>query len=236
MVIIASRRTLHQALVEPQEPGFAVELLERLDPAVNWRQLGREERRGRPRFHPARQKAIRRYPMRKVTTPVPVEGSVAGGALPKSAGSSFHGRRKPNGSACQRRTMAGVQAAAKHAISAMSPLKSCPTVDGQPAASMRLMVLLEKTHQTRSGTSTTNGLPGPRTGVGTGKPTDVRVHDHRAVDRLVHYLPGIDLFLESSGSVEQKRQYGVEETGCALKPVIIPDSLRSPDSRHRPGA
>ena len=49
------------------------------------------------------------YPIKKVTTPVPVEGGVAGGALPMSAGSSFHGRRKPNGSACQRRTMAGVQ-------------------------------------------------------------------------------------------------------------------------------
>jgi hypothetical protein len=45
----------------------------------------------------------RRYPIRKVTTPVPVEGGVVGGALPMSAGSSFHGRRKPNGSACQRR-------------------------------------------------------------------------------------------------------------------------------------
>jgi hypothetical protein len=40
---------------------------------------------------------------------------VAGGALPMSAGNSFHGRRKPNGSACQRRTMAGVQEEAKHA-------------------------------------------------------------------------------------------------------------------------
>jgi hypothetical protein len=56
-----------------------------------------------------RQEAIRGYPIRKVTTPVPVEGGVAGGALPMSAGTSFHGRRKPNGSACQRRTMAGVQ-------------------------------------------------------------------------------------------------------------------------------
>jgi hypothetical protein len=73
-----------------------------------------------------RLKAIRRYPIRKVTTPVPVEGGVAGGALLMSAGTSFHGRRrKPNGSACQRRTMAGVQDEAKHAISAMSPLKSC---------------------------------------------------------------------------------------------------------------
>jgi hypothetical protein len=59
--------------------------------------------------------------MRKVATPVPVEEGVAGGALPIGAGSSFHGRRKPNGSACQRRTMAGVQEEAKHAMSAMSP-------------------------------------------------------------------------------------------------------------------
>jgi hypothetical protein len=36
----------------------------------------------------------RRYPIRKVTTPVPVEGGVAGGALAMSAGTSFHGRRK----------------------------------------------------------------------------------------------------------------------------------------------
>jgi hypothetical protein len=49
---------------------------------------------------------------------------VDGGALPKSAGSSFHGRKKPNGSACQRRIMAGVQDEAKHAISALWPLKS----------------------------------------------------------------------------------------------------------------
>jgi hypothetical protein len=32
---------------------------------------------------------------------------VAGGALSMSAGTSFQGRRKPNGSACQRRTIAG---------------------------------------------------------------------------------------------------------------------------------
>jgi hypothetical protein len=44
-----------------------------------------------------RQKPIRCYPIRKVTTPVPVEAGVDGGALPKSAGSSFHGRRNPNG-------------------------------------------------------------------------------------------------------------------------------------------
>ena len=56
-----------------------------------------------------RQKAIRRCPMRKVTTPVPVEGGVVRGALPMSAGTSFHGRRKPNGSACQRRTIAAVR-------------------------------------------------------------------------------------------------------------------------------
>jgi hypothetical protein len=60
-----------------------------------------------------------------MTTPVPVEGGVAGGALPMSAGTSFHGRRNPNGSACQRRTMAGAQDEAKHAIGTMSPLKSC---------------------------------------------------------------------------------------------------------------
>jgi hypothetical protein len=63
-------------------------------------------------------------PMMQTTTPVPVEGGVEGGALPKSAGTSPHGRRKPNGSACQRRTIAGVQAAAKHAIRAMSPWES----------------------------------------------------------------------------------------------------------------
>ena len=62
--------------------------------------------------------------MMQTTTPVPVEGGIEGGALPKSAGTSFQGRRKPNGSACQRRTMAGVQDEAKHAMSAMSPLKS----------------------------------------------------------------------------------------------------------------
>ena len=64
------------------------------------------------------------YPIRQTTTPVPVEGGVEGGALPKSAGTSFHGRRKPNGSACQRRTMAGVQDETKHAMSAISP-SSC---------------------------------------------------------------------------------------------------------------
>src|SRR5687768_15674293 len=79
----------------------------------------------------------RLYPIRKVTTPVPVEGGVAGGALPMSAGTSFHGRRKPNGSACHRRTMAGVQEEAKHAIRAMSPLKSCDVEKPQPQRSMR---------------------------------------------------------------------------------------------------
>jgi hypothetical protein len=53
--------------------------------------------------------SARRYPIRKVTTPVPVEGGVEGDALTMSAGTPFHGRRKPHGSACQRRTMAGVQ-------------------------------------------------------------------------------------------------------------------------------
>jgi hypothetical protein len=61
------------------------------------------------------------YAIRKMTTPVPVEGAVAGGALPKSAGTSFHGRRKPNGSACHRRTMWPVQQAPQHRIRAMSP-------------------------------------------------------------------------------------------------------------------
>ena len=87
---------------------------------------------GRSRDSLLRQKAMRRYPMRQVTTPVPVEGGVAGGALPMSAGTSFHGRRKPNGSACQRRTMAGVQEEAKHAIRAMSPLKSWLVEKPQP--------------------------------------------------------------------------------------------------------
>jgi hypothetical protein len=56
----------------------------------------------------SRHSLLRRYPIRKVTTPVPVEGGVEGGALAMSAGSSFHGRRKPNGSAFHRRIMAGV--------------------------------------------------------------------------------------------------------------------------------
>jgi hypothetical protein len=70
--------------------------------------------------------------MMQTTTPVPVEGGVAGGALPKSAGTSSHRRRKPNGSACHRRTMAGVQDEATHAMSAMSPLKSCEAEKPQP--------------------------------------------------------------------------------------------------------
>src|SRR4029453_8694193 len=75
--------------------------------------------------------------MRQTTTPVPVEGGVAGGALPMSAGTSPHGRRKPNGSACHRRTMAGVQEEAKHAIKAMSPLKSCDVEKPQPSGRCR---------------------------------------------------------------------------------------------------
>ena len=59
-------------------------------------------------------------------------GGVAGGALPMSAGTSPQGRRKPNGSACHRRTMAGVQDEAKHAIRAMSPFKSCEVKKPQP--------------------------------------------------------------------------------------------------------
>ena len=97
-----------------------------------------------------RQKAIRRYPIRKVTTPVPVEGGVAGGALPKSAGTSFHGRRKPNGSACQRRTMAGVQEEAKHAIErdvAVEVLRRreapAPAVDAEQALVLVVAAVLE---------------------------------------------------------------------------------------------
>ena len=55
-----------------------------------------------------------------------------------SAGASPHGRRKPNGSACQRRTMAGVQDEAKHAMSAMSLLKSCDVEKPQPQRSERM--------------------------------------------------------------------------------------------------
>jgi hypothetical protein len=77
-----------------------------------------------------RLKAIRRYFIGKMTTPSRSKGRC--GALPISAGTSFHGRRKPNGSACQRRTMAAVQEEAKHAISAMSPLKSCDVEKPQP--------------------------------------------------------------------------------------------------------
>jgi hypothetical protein len=51
----------------------------------------------------------------------------------RSAGTPpFHGRRKPNGSACRRRTMAGVQHEAENAMSAISPLKSCEVEKPQP--------------------------------------------------------------------------------------------------------
>jgi hypothetical protein len=89
-----------------------------------------------------RLKAIRRYPIRKVTTPVLVEGGVAGGALPMSAGTSFPGRRNPNGSAFHRRIMAGVQDAAKHAIRAMSPLRSWLVEKPQPNRKMLQAVLV----------------------------------------------------------------------------------------------
>jgi hypothetical protein len=72
------------------------------------------------------------HPMMQTATPVPVEGGMTGGALPMSAGTSFYGRRKPNGSACQRRTKAGIHDAAKHAMSAMSPLKSWLLANPQP--------------------------------------------------------------------------------------------------------
>jgi hypothetical protein len=80
--------------------------------------------------------------MRKVTTPAPVDGGAAGGALPMSKGTSFHGRRKPNGSAFHRRIMAGVQDEAKHAISAMSPLKSWLIEKPQPNRKMLQAVLV----------------------------------------------------------------------------------------------
>ena len=50
-------------------------------------------------------------------------GGVEGGALPMSAGTSFHGRRKPNGPAFHCGTMAGVHHEAERAIRAMLPLK-----------------------------------------------------------------------------------------------------------------
>ena len=63
-------------------------------------------------------------PIRKVTTPVPVEGGVAGGALAMSAGTSSRGA----GSRRDRRASGGplavVQQAPQHWIRAMSPLKS----------------------------------------------------------------------------------------------------------------
>src|SRR5262245_64580852 len=76
------------------------------------------------------------YPMMQTTTPVAVEGGVAGGALPMSARTSFHGRRKPNGSAFHRRVMAAVQDAAKRAISALSALESALVEKAQPHGKM----------------------------------------------------------------------------------------------------
>ena len=80
--------------------------------------------------------------MMQTTTPVPDEGGVAGGALAMSAGTSFQGRRKPNGSAFHRRIMAGVQHAAKQAMSAMSPLKSWLVEKPQPNRKMLQAVLV----------------------------------------------------------------------------------------------
>jgi hypothetical protein len=80
------------------------------------RRVGRKNKARQAEVHHAGRPSTACYPIRKVSTPVPVEGGVGGGALPMSAGTSFHGRRKPNESACQRRTMAGVQDEAKHAI------------------------------------------------------------------------------------------------------------------------
>jgi hypothetical protein len=59
---------------------------------------------------------------------------VAGGALPMSAGSSFQGRKKPNGSACHRRTMAGLQGEAKHATKA----RNSECAPAPPATSLKV--------------------------------------------------------------------------------------------------
>jgi hypothetical protein len=77
-------------------------------PARAAQRIGTPPRSGRaPGAGRLGRKAARSYPIRQRTTPLPVEGGVAGGALPMSAGTSFHGRRKLKGSACQRRTMRG---------------------------------------------------------------------------------------------------------------------------------
>jgi hypothetical protein len=52
------------------------------------------------------------------------------------------GRRKPNGSAFHRRIMAGVQDAAKHAMSAISPLKSWLVEKPQPKRKMTMLVAM----------------------------------------------------------------------------------------------
>jgi hypothetical protein len=59
-----------------------------------------------------------------------------------SAGTSFDGRKKPNGSAFQRRIIAGVQQEATHAISAISPLKSWLVEKPQPNRKMLLAMLV----------------------------------------------------------------------------------------------
>jgi hypothetical protein len=80
----------------------------------------------------ARMRSSRKLPHQKDDHARAGRGGVAGGALPMSAGTSFHGGRKPNGSACQRCTMAAVQAEAKHAMSPMSPLKFCEVEKPHP--------------------------------------------------------------------------------------------------------
>jgi hypothetical protein len=146
-------------LIEHQEPGVAVGPPKRLDPAVI-RRLGRSRVR-RTCLHPevlgydldraldhpnqvvlpAVEPITRQLAETEGHPTLPHQegdharadrGGVAGGALPISAGISPDGRRKPNGSACQRRTMAGDQDEAKHAIRAMSPLKSCDVEKPQP--------------------------------------------------------------------------------------------------------
>jgi hypothetical protein len=74
---------------------------------------------------------MRRYPIRKVTTPVPVEGGIKGGALAMSR-QLVPRAQEPERIGVPPPHMAGVQEEAKHAMSAMSPLKSCDVEKPQP--------------------------------------------------------------------------------------------------------
>jgi hypothetical protein len=63
------------------------------------------------------------YPIRKVTTPVPVEGGMAGSALPMGPGTSFQGRRKPTDRRATASPWQGPGEEAKHAMIEVSLLK-----------------------------------------------------------------------------------------------------------------